>query len=460
MNTKFKDGFIWGTATSSYQIEGAAYQDGKGESVWDVFCQQPGRVLFGQTGEVACDHYHRYEEDFAIMEKLGIKHYRFSFSWPRLIPNGIGKVNQAGVDFYNRMLDSMIAHGITPYATLFHWDYPYALFCKGAWLNEDSSDWFAEYTKVIAENFGDRIKYYYTLNEPQCFIGISYFSEIKHAPGILFPNRDCLTMAHNVMLGHGKAVKVLRELVPSAIIGYAPTGRYYHPATEKPEDIEAARKASFDFHKNDWDFSTSWWSDPIILGKYPDNAEAVMGDLMPKIKAGDLETINQPLDMLAQNIYQSTPVVADGDGYKVVPLPDGFTKTAFDWPVTPECLYWPNKFIYERYHLPIYISENGLSSTDAVSLDGKVHDAARIDYLQKHLLQLARAVENGVDIRGYFHWSFLDNFEWNSGYFERFGLVFVDFGGDLKRTIKDSAYYYKKVIETNGASLEDQWGII
>jgi len=233
----------------------------------------------------------------------------------------------------------------------------------------------------------------------------------------------------------------------------------YHPASDDPADIEAARKAQFDFTAEDWYFSVSWWVDPVVLGRYPKIGAERFGAMMPKIKEGDMAIISQPLDFLAENIYNSVAVKAKGDSYEIVPYPVGSAKTAFNWPVTPECLYWPTKFIYERYKLPLMITENGLSSCDAVSFDGRVHDACRIDYIQKHLLALAKAVNDGVDIIAYFHWSFLDNFEWNSGYFERFGLIFIDFAGDLKRIAKDSAYYYAKIIETNGESLGDLWGI-
>ena len=455
MSKRFPNDFIWGTATSAYQIEGAAHLDGKGSSVWDEFCLQPGRVYDGHTGDVACDHYHRFDEDFAIMESLGIRDYRFSFAWTRLLPDGTGAVNQKGIAFYDRLIDSMLKHNVTPHATLFHWDYPYELFRKGGWLNDDSPDWFAEYTGVVAKHFGDRVKSFFTLNEPQCFIGISLYDTI-HAPGIKFPVKDCLAMAHNVLLGHGRSVQALRASVPGAVIGYAPTGRFYHPASDDPGDIEAARKATFDYTDEDWNFSVAWWSDPVVLGSYPETAHERFGARMPKIKSGDMAIISQPIDVHAQNIYHSAPVAADGDGYRTVPFEPGYPKTGFLWPVTPQCLYWAPKFLYERYKLPIAITENGLSALDTVSLDGRVHDATRIDYIQKHLLSLLRAIDDGVDVRGYFHWSLIDNFEWNSGYAERFGLVHVDFS-TLKRTCKDSALYYSKIIKNNGSNLEEPW---
>lgn len=457
MSTSFPDHFIWGAATSAYQIEGGAREDGKSNSVWDLFCRQPGRIYEGHTGDVACDHYHRFEEDFSRMEALGIRHYRFSFSWARLLSAGTGAVNEKGIAFYDRLIDRMLAHHITPYATLFHWDYPHALFCKGGWLNRDSSAWFAEYAGVVAQHFGDRVKHFFTLNEPQCFIGLS-LDDTVHAPGIKFPAKDCLSMAHHVLLAHGKSVQALRAAVSGAVVGYAPTGRYFHPVSDQSANIRAARDATFDVTPENWAFSVAWWSDPAVLGAYPAAALDQFGALLPEIRTGDMKLICQPLDLYGQNIYFSTPVQADGSGYKTIPFAPGQAKTGFQWPVTPECLYWAPKFLYERYKLPMMITENGISALDTVSLDGKIHDATRIDYLQKQLLSLRKALNEGVDIRGYFHWSLLDNFEWHKGYSERFGLVYVDYT-TLERICKDSAFYYGKIIKSNGDRLEEPWAI-
>ena len=448
----FKNDFIWGAAAAAYQIEGAAYEDGKGLSVWDAFCKEPGRVFEGNTGDTACDHYHRFDEDFALMQELGLKNYRFSFSWPRLMPNGTGKPNQKGIDFYHRLLESMSKHDIEPYATLFHWDYPLELFYKGGWLNPDSPDWFAEYTTLVAKEFGDMVRTFFTLNEPQCFIGESVM-KTDHAPGIRFSNKDCLRMSHNALLAHGKSVQALRANAPGCIIGWAPTAQYFHPATDSKEDFEAARKATFEVSPENWVFTVAWWNDPAILGRYPENAEKDFGYLMPDVKDGDMKQICQPIDFLGQNIYRSAPVSAGEEkGYEFVKRGIGYPKTAFNWPVNPECLHYPLIYLAERYKLPLYVTENGLSSTDSVSLDGKVHDSARIDFIQKHLLALLKAIEYGVDVRGYFHWSIMDNFEWDSGYFERFGLIYIDFNTQ-ERILKDSAHYYSEVIRENGRNL-------
>ncbi len=448
----FREDFVWGAATSSYQVEGAALEDGKGPSVWDDFCRQPGRVMEGHTGDVACDHYHRYREDVELMAGLGMKAYRFSISWPRVFPEGTGKVNEKGLDFYKRLADELLARGIAPYATLFHWDYPLALLQRGGWLNPDSSDWFAEYVHGVARALGGRLKDYFTLNEPQCFIGMSYL-QTEHAPGIRHSLKDNLAMAHHVLLAHGKAVQALRADVAACRVGYAPTGSTFYPATESEQDIQAAREATFDVDAESWGFNIAWWSDPVLLGHYPEKGLRLFREILPPIGPEDMRLIHQPLDYYGQNIYHSTPVVHDPDrGYRAVSRPVGHAKTAMGWPVTPESLYFPPKFLYERYHTPILITENGMSCHDEVSMDGKVHDQSRIDYLHRYLRALRRAAEEGVDIRGYFQWSFLDNFEWASGYCDRFGLVYVDFETQ-QRLPKDSANWYRRVMETNGREL-------
>lgn len=451
----FRDDFVWGAATASYQVEGAAYEDGKGLNIWDVFCKEPGRVYNGDTGDVACDQYHRYKEDVAIMKKLGIKAYRFSVSWARIMPNGTGEINPKGIAYYKNLIHEMVENGIEPYMTLFHWDYPYELYKRGGWMNPDSVQWFADYARVIAENFSDEVKHFFTMNEPQCFIGLGYRTA-EHAPGVHAPIRDTFEMAVNVLKAHGAAVKALRQYGAKDIkIGYAPTGTMCYPASDKPEDIEAARKLLFACPDNpeEWTWNVSFWSDPVILGKLPDDLVEKYGRYLPEITKEDLELMHQPLDFYGQNIYNGFEVRAGKDGKpERVNRYTGFPKTAIQWPVTPECLYWGPKFLYERYKLPVYITENGLSCHDWVSVDGKVHDPNRIDFLQTYLRQLKKASEDGVDIRGYFEWSLMDNFEWAKGYFDRFGIVFVDYNTQ-ERIIKDSGYWYAKVIEENGENL-------
>jgi len=447
----FKNDFVWGVASASYQIEGAFNKDGKGMSVWDMFCKQPGRIIDGSSGDIACDHYHRYKEDIAIMKDLGIKAYRFSIAWPRIIPDGDGKINEKGLDFYERLIDTLIEAGIKPYVTLYHWDYPYELFRKGGWMNPESPKWFLRYVETVVKRLKNKLPAVFTFNETQCFIGLSY-EQTNHAPGINFPIWDTLLMTHNVLLAHGLAVQALRSLSPDTKIGYAPCGSVQYPTTNSAEDREAARMAYFALGEHITS-SVSLWSDPIFLGKYPDELEEKYSQYMPKIGSDDMKIISSPLDFLGQNIYFGTPVRADGKGgYKFVQRETGYAFTAAKWPVAPETLYWGPIFLAERYKIPLYITENGLSCADVVSLDGKVHDPARIDFLHRYLQCLKKATDDGVDIQGYFHWSLTDNFEWAKGYTERFGLVHCNFETQ-KRTVKDSAYWYRDVINSNGAQL-------
>ena len=446
----FRDDFVWGVASASYQVEGAVNEDGRGASVWDMFCKESGRIVDGSSGDVACDHYHRYREDIAMMKELGIKAYRFSIAWPRVIPDGDGKVNEKGLDFYERLVDALLEAGIAPCATLFHWDYPYELFRKGGWMNKESPAWFVKYTETVAKRLKNKLPIVFTFNEPQCFIGLSY-DRTEHAPGIGFPIWDKLLMVHNVLLAHGLAVQALRSLSPQTKIGYAPCGNVAFPATDSAEDREAARKAYFSLQ--DLFFAVSLWSDPVFLGKYPDELAEKYGRYMPQIGADDMKIINQDLDLMGQNIYHGFPVKADGKGgFELVKRETGYPFTAAKWPVAPEALYWGPVFLAERYKKPLYITENGLSCADVVSLDGKVHDPTRIDFLHRYLRCYKKAADDGVDIRGYFQWCFTDNFEWAKGYTDRFGIVHCDFETQ-KRIVKDSGYWYRDVIRSNGGEL-------
>jgi beta-glucosidase len=388
----------------------------------------------------------------SIMKQIGVNAYRLSISWPRVIPNGTGKVNKKGLDFYNKLIDKLMDAGITPYVTLFHWDYPYELYCRGGWLNPDSSDWFAEYTKVVVEKLSDRVKHWMTLNEPQVFIGFGH-QEGRFAPGLALPFFEVLRAAHNTLLSHGKAVQTIRAYSKArSQVGLASVGVVCSPATNTPKDIAAARQATFGIvDKNVW--NNTWWMDPMIYGRYPEDGVKLFGSDVPVIRAKDMETICQPLDFFGANIYQGQTVRAGNGGRpEFVKEYDGFPITAYYWPVTPEILYWGPKFLYEKYKLPIIMTENGMSNADVVSLDGKVHDPQRIDFLNRYLLQFRKAGQDGVKIGGYFQWTLMDNFEWFSGFRERFGAVHVDFTTQ-KRTLKDSAYWYKEVIASNGATL-------
>nr|WP_319488736.1 GH1 family beta-glucosidase [uncultured Caproiciproducens sp.] len=450
----FQKDFIWGAATASFQVEGASHADGKDDSVWDEFCRVPGATFEGQTGDIACDHYHRFKEDVALMKQFGIRAYRFSFSWPRILPQGTGEVNEAGIRFYEALVEELLRNQITPFATLFHWDYPAALQKQGGWLNPQSPVWFEDYAELIAKRFAGKIKYYFTINEPQCFIGLGCKSGV-HAPGLKLSDKDVFSAAHNVLLAHGRAVKALRKYGGSGLhIGLAQCGRIKIPQTASEADIDAARHATFEVPANCYDaiFSVAFWSDPVFNGAYSKTYREKFADVMPQIGTDDMEIISQPLDFFAQNIYNSSPVQADGSGWTEVDLPVGTAKTAIGWPVTPECMYWGAKFLYENYKKPIMITENGMSAHDTVSLDGGVHDPNRIDFLHRYLLALKKAADEGIDIAGYFEWSLMDNFEWTAGYNDRFGIIYVDYQTQ-QRIPKDSAYWYQQILEQNGDNL-------
>ena len=452
----FRKDFVWGAATASYQVEGAAYEDGKGLNIWDVFCKEDGHVYEHHTGDVACDQYHRYKEDVAIMKELGLKAYRFSVNWARILPEGIGKVNEKGLAYYDNLVNCLIENGIEPYMTLYHWDLPYALHQRGGWLNPQSPEWFYEYAKLMAAHFSDRVSHFFTFNEPQCTVGLGYVTG-EHAPGLKVGPYDCFSIWHNVLKAHGRGVQAIREAAVRPVeIGMAPCGALYYPATDSKEDIEAARKANFSLHEADiravsWD--VAFCADPVFLGQYPEDIMKSFGQYFPKNAEKDLELISQPLDFYGQNMYNAVPVRADENGNPVrVDRYPGFPKTAIQWPVTPEVLYWAPKFLYERYQKPFYVTENGMSSHDWVSLDGKVHDASRVDFMHRYLREFKKAAADGVDLRGYFAWSLMDNFEWAYGYSERFGMVYVDYQTQ-KRTVKDSGLFYKNVIASNGEIL-------
>lgn len=450
----FRDDFVWGVASSAYQIEGKEPGDGAGRMIWDTFIEE-GRIADGKNASVTCDHMHRYPEDYKLMRLLGIKAYRFSVNWSRIMPEGTGRVNEKAITLYRNMIASMKENGITPYLTMYHWEFPQALQDQGGWLNEESIQWFGEYATVIAENFSDICEYFVTMNEPECFVGLGHLSGV-HAPGKKMSYKDTFQIAHNAMRAHGQAVINLRKHAKQPIkIGYAPTCTMAYPETDRPEDIEAARKVLFSFYNpmDNWTWNVAWFNDPVFLGRYPEAGLEKFKEYLPEITDADMELISQPLDFMGQNIYNGYIIRAGADGEpEFVPLPDGLPKTAAGWPVNPECLYWGIKFIYDRYKMPIYLTENGMSCHDIVSEDGKVHDPNRITFLDRYLSALQCANDEGVDIRGYFLWTFLDNFEWEKGFSERFGIVHVDFK-TLKRTVKDSAYWYQDVIESNGAAL-------
>ncbi|QPC80907.1 beta-glucosidase [Phototrophicus methaneseepsis] len=456
----FPDNFVWGAAAASYQIEGAAFADEKGLSVWDVFSHTPGKTWNGDTGDVACDHYNRYQEDVQVMKQIGLQAYRLSISWPRILPEGVGKVNEAGLGFYDKLVDELLEADITPYVTLFHWDYPWELYCRGGWLNRDSADWFADYTDIVVRALGDRVKHWMTLNEPPVFVLVGHQAG-RHAPGDQFSDRHIARIIHHVLLTHGKSVQAIRAASPQpAQISWALNTDPSIPVVEDETHINAARETYWGLSNGFW--NAGLWLDPVLRGEYPQAALDRWGEYLP-IREGDLEEMNQPLDFVGLNIYRGHYVAVEEDGGSNIRsdgrpelegFEEGYPLTMMDWPVTPEALYWGAKWVNERYGLPIAITENGLASMDWVAVDGAVHDPNRIDFLKRYLRGFGKAGADGIPLHAYFQWSIFDNYEWAEGYRKRFGLVHVNYQTQ-ERILKDSAHWYRQVIESNGAILDE-----
>ncbi|MCB9850614.1 MAG: beta-glucosidase [Phycisphaerales bacterium] len=450
----FAKDFIWGAAASAQQIEGAVSVDGRGLSIWDVFAEREGAIAGGDCADVACDHYHRAADDVALMQRIGLQAYRFSIAWPRVLPEGVGQVNDAGLAFYDRVVDACLAAGITPFATMFHWDLPQALQDRGGWSHPDSPAWFVEFCVKVVSRLGDRVTNWITLNEPQVHFHHGHLIG-NHAPGLQLPLADVLQAGHHMLLAHGKGVAAIRETAGRPVqVGYAPVGCVCLPESIKSEDIVAARDGTLGMHDENI-FNNIWWMDPIFGRGYPEDGLRVYGDNAPKFTDADLDIISEPIDFLGLNIYQGHRVRAADDGEIIKSRWEpGHMSTAMHWPVTPEVLYWGPRWISERYQVPIYITENGLANLDWPALDGRVRDPQRIDFMQRYLLELNKAIGDGADVRGYFYWSILDNFEWAEGYRPRFGLIHVDYLTQ-RRTLKDSALWYHKVIASHGAVLSD-----
>lgn len=436
MEYKFPHNFLWGAATASYQIEGAWNEDGKGESIWDRFSHTPGKVTNGDTGDIACDHYHRYLDDIALMRQLGLKAYRFSVSWPRVLPLGRGPVNPRGLDFYDRLVDALCAANIEPFLTLYHWDLPQALQDEDGWVNRNTCHAFADYAVLMVRRLGDRVRHWTTFNEPGV---VAFDGNIsgEHAPGLQDP-RIAYQVAHNLLLAHGLATQAMRAAEPSLQAGIVLNLWGADPASDDPADIAAADAA--------WARSETLFTDPLFKGHYPAAVYEQLGDQMPEVRDGDLALIAQKLDYLGINFYSRNLISAQGHED---PVP-GSEYTEMGWEVHPPALRRVLHRIHKDYRLPpIYITENGAAFQDEVSADGCVHDPRRQDYLKNHFIQTRLAMQDGVDVRGYFVWSLLDNFEWGHGFTKRFGLIRVDYETQ-KRTIKDSGEWYADVIRKNG----------
>lgn len=445
--SKFPKNFLWGVACASYQCEGAWDTDGKGRNIWDDYCHDTTHqnIKDGDTGDVACDSYHRFREDVALMKAHNVQVYRFSISWARVIPDGDGDVNEKGLQYYDDLVEELLANGIEPWITLYHWDLPSALQDKGGWLNRDIVKTFGRYTRVIAERFKGRVTHFMTINEPQCVAQCGYLNG-NHAPGWKLSWEMVAQVYHHICLAHSEAQRVLKEVCgPDTLVGAVPCGSLAYPEVDTPEGREASYHASWDL-SHGWNFNI--FLDPLILHRYDDSANDSIKRFAKTIDPKDWDLMEKP-DFLGLNIYNGFAVNEKGEPVKRAP---GAPVTACKWPVTPEVMRYGPQHIFRRYGIPMYITENGLSCNDKVYMDGKVHDPERIDFLNRYLLELSKGIEDGAPVGGYLQWSFLDNFEWGQGYSERFGLIYVDYT-TCERIPKDSAAWYAKVIESNGEIL-------
>jgi beta-glucosidase len=446
---RFPDDFLWGAATSAYQIEGSPTADGAGRSIWHRFSHTPGNTYMDQTGDVACDHYRRYADDVGTMSELGLNTYRFSIAWSRIYPEGTGAVNKKGIDFYSRLVDALLQKGIKPNATLFHWDLPEALDDRGGWLNRDISDWFCDYAVTIFDALGDRVEMWSTLNEPWVVTDGGYLA------GVLAPGHSNLFEApvatHNLLRAHGSVVERFRSTsaAKKGKIGIVVNLEPKYPASESPEDLAAVRRADAYMNRQ--------YLDPVFLGKYPAELREIFGEAWPEWSDEDMRLIKQPIDFLGVNYYTRRVERNHPDHIplrtKHVPQPQHI-ETATNWEVFPEALTKVLLWVTERYgKLPIYITENGAAFYDSPhTIDGRIEDPLRVEYYRQHLRAAHYAMKKGVNLRGYYAWSLLDNYEWAHGYSKRFGIVHVDYETQ-QRTVKSSGRYYASVIASKGGVL-------
>jgi beta-glucosidase len=449
---EFPDGFLWGAATASYQIEGATREGGRGPSVWDVFSHTSAKVANGDTGDVACNHFHLVDQDVAMMAELGLQSYRFSISWSRVMPEGRGKVNAEGVAFYQRLVGLLLDHGIVPCPTLFHWDLPQALEDRGGFRNRDCASWFADYAVSMVRELGDQVSMWSTFNEPWCYAYLGHAAGI-HAPG-LTDAKAAVTVAHHELLAHGIAVQAMRAERDGLQLGIV-----INPSNIRSEGIPTAPHDQLQLIDG---IHNRWWFDGVLRGEYPADVIATYGHLAEAVRPGDLEIIAEPIDWIGVNYYFDTLVRGIGPDERPEPMLQypsvtGVTEadtrevhTDMGWPITPEGfteLLGRLRADYPNLP-PVYITENGCAYDDPV-IDGECADPRRIDYLDLHLRALREAIDDGVDVRGYFQWSLMDNFEWALGYDKRFGLVHVDFD-TMERTPRDSASWYREVVKRNG----------
>ncbi len=442
----FPNDFVWGAATAAYQIEGAWNEAGRGMSIWDTFCRTPGKIHKGDTGDVASDHYHRWMEDVELMTRLGLKAYRFSIAWPRIFPTGSGKVNQPGLDFYDHLVDALLAHGIEPFPTLYHWDLPQALQDNGGWANRETAELFAEYARVVGERLGDRVKHWITLNEPWVVAMAGYFYG-EHAPGLRDPQGAFLAI-HHLLLSHGYAVEALRTTSRKPIkVGITLNLSPAYPASNSQEDCKAAERMDVALNQI--------FLDPLYKGSYTPQLVEMAGGFFPQVKPGDMQVIAKPIDFLGINYY-SRVVARDEPNFPILKAiqvhPQGNEYSQM-WEIYPTGLHDLLARVHRDYHPgDIYITENGIPVPDGVDYDGRVRDYRRIAYLHDHLTQVYHLIEAGIPVRGYFVWSLLDNFEWAHGYKMRFGVIYVDYENQ-QRIIKESGNWYAGVIQRNGIEM-------
>ncbi len=447
----FPKDFLWGTAYAAFQVEGGWKEDGKGPSIWDDFCHSSGHVKNGDTGDTACDSYHRLEEDIAAVKTIGAKVHRFSVSWPRIQPEGRGAANEKGLDYYDRMVDGLLEAGAAPWMTLYHWDLPSALQAEGGWLSRNTVEAFGEYSAILARRFSDRVKCFMPVNEPQCIATLGYGNG-EHAPGLRLPWAEVAQVYHNLALAQSISAKAIRSAATGEVqIGAVSTGRLSSPAVPSEAGEAAAYQATFRLGEtclHDWAFTHSIFLDALMFHRYEETAPDFLKRFYDGIPASDWEQMEKP-DFLGLNVYNGDWTDARGNP---VPYPRNHPKTAIGWPVTPWVMYYGPRHLHRRYGLPIYITEDGVSCFDQVSEDGKVHDSERIAFLRSYLRELERSIQSGVPVKGYLHWSLLDNFEWAEGYSQRFGLVYMDYERQ-QRILKDSAFWYRDIIASNGRML-------
>jgi beta-glucosidase len=435
---KFPDTFVFGTATASYQVEGAVDEDGRGTSIWDTFSRTPGKVMHGHTGEVAADQYHRYEEDVRLMRDLGIRSYRFSLAWPRIFPTGSGSPNPRGFDYYNRLIDALLAAGIEPAVTLYHWDLPEPLQQDGGWPNRETAYRYLDYSRTCFEALGDRVNMWITMNEPFCASILGYLAGV-HAPGIR-DRKKAYEAIHHLNLAHGLALNAFREGGYTGKIGTTLNLSTPRPATGDPKDVEAASRAA--------DQSVGMFLDPLYGKGYPARHIGAYPDIRMPIEDGDMDLISGKIDFLGLNFYSEQVIAWDEDHPEHFrSVPHYQAETQMGWPVTPWGLYRQLVYVHTHYGAPeLYVTENGCALDDRLDESGtRCHDAVRVDYLADHFQACSEAIRSGVNLNGYFLWSFIDNFEWSFGYDRRFGIVYCDFA-DQRRIPKDSYYFYREVI--------------